>query len=54
MLVHGMFNASVPKVSSTKKGKKAVAEAAVDDKLEFVVTAIHQSRGLLALDGVME
>ena len=44
MLVHGMFNASVPKGKRLKK-------VAVEDEVEFVVSSMYESRGLLALEG---
>ena len=44
MLVHGMFNASVP------KGKR-LKRVAVDDSVTFEVTGLYDSRGLLALEG---
>jgi hypothetical protein len=44
MLVHGMFNASVPRASHHK--------VAVDDWLTFTVTEVQETRGLVSLNGV--
>ena len=52
MLVHGMFNASVPRPHK-KKSSGAAVEIALEERLEFEVTAIHEARGLLALDGLL-
>ncbi len=47
MLVHGMFNASVPVDKRLRR-----LGVAVDDSVPFVLLSTHDARGLLALQGI--